>query len=200
LEPTEKSVSWWRNTYWIMVIAFVHTNLSLPGHSRLQVYRGDVHLDTDVAKAIHGSQAIVNALSSWHAPNKDVLASAMQRLIPAMREEGISRIVSLTGAGAFDSSDSLNLFDKAQHALMNAVAAKVLRDAEDHLQLLRESNLDWTVVRSPIMTESGARQYKLQDSFPLPWQTIHRHAVANCIVDLAEANDYSQQAPFITRT
>jgi hypothetical protein len=116
-----------------------------------------------------------------------------------MRSRGISRIISLTGAGAVTESDKLNPIDRLGHTFFNTVAPQVLRDAEDHITLLRDSELDWTVVRSPVMTESGSRKYELQAEPPSPWQTIHRHAVARCLADQVDSRLYLQEAPFIIR-
>ncbi len=181
------------------VVAFVHSSNSLPYHARLKIRQGDVHESDDIAAAVAGSKAVVSCLSSWHAPDKDVLSAAMQRLVPAMRQAGITRVVSLTGAGAFDLGDTPSLFYRAQHIMMNATTPKVLRDAEDHIQLLRESRLHWTVLRSPVMNESGSRDYALQANPPAPWKTVHRHAVARCLADMVESMEYDRQAPFIVR-
>lgn len=181
------------------VVAFVHEKNSLPTHSKLGIQKGDIHSSDDIAKAIERSEAVVSVLSSWQAPGKDVLSAAMQRLIPAMRAQNISRVISLTGAIAFDSKDRVGILDNVQHALLNAVSPKVLRDAEDHLRLLRDSGLKWTVVRSPLMVKFGSPAYKLQNVFPAPWATIHYQAVAECIINLVETSEYAQQAPVITR-
>jgi hypothetical protein len=116
-----------------------------------------------------------------------------------MRTANISRIISVTGAGAFASSDAPNIFDRSQHVLLNTIAPKVLRDSEEHIRLLSESGLDWTVLRSPVMTETGAITYQLDNRFPLPWQTIHRQAVVDCMVELLGDTEYLGQSPFITR-
>lgn len=181
------------------VAAMIHHQNSLPKHARLRIHEGDIHIASDIATAIEDSKAVVSCLSSWHAPEKDILSSAMQHLIPEMRARGILRIVSLTGAGAATQGDKLDPIDQLGHVLFNTIAPKVLRDAEDHITLLRDSGLDWTVVRSPVMTESGSRKYELQADPPSPWQTIHRHAVARCLADQVDSRLYLQEAPFIIR-
>jgi putative NADH-flavin reductase len=181
------------------VVAFVHTRSDFADHDRLTVVSGDIHESNDVSKAIAGCDGVISALGSWHTREKNILSSAMERLIPAMRAAHITRIVSLTGAGAFVGEERYTLFEQASHALINAFAPKILRDSEAHIALLQESNLDWTVVRSPVMTESGTEAYALRRSAPLPWQTIHRQAVATCLVQLVQNGEYAEQAPFIVR-
>lgn len=180
------------------VVAFVH-RADLPAHDRLTIVRGDVHQSEDIIRAVNGSQAVISTLGSWHTPDKNVLSSAMERLIPAMKDAGINRVISLTGASAFSSHDTPSLFDKLQHTALNAIAPRILRDGEEHIRLLEESGLDWTVIRSPVMNEIGTTGFILSPHFPLPWQTIHRSAVATCMVEMLENSNYSKQAPFIVR-
>jgi putative NADH-flavin reductase len=181
------------------VVAFVHSSSSLPVHINLRLERGDVHEGRDIANVINGSQAVISCLGSWHTPDKNILSSAMQRLIPAMQQQNISRIISVTGSGAFAPGDTPTPFDKVQHAVFNLMAPKVLRDGEEHIRLLHESKLDWTVIRSPIMNEYGTSQYRLQAALPSPVQTIHRHAVADAMVAMLEDSSHERQAPCIVR-
>ena len=182
------------------VKAFVHNNSSLTDNKNLTLHKGDIYSSDDVLNAVKGSDAVISCLSSWHSPNKDILSSAMKNLIPAMKSSSVNRVITLTGSGAFYQKDKPNLFDKSQHSLMMALAKKVLADAEDHINLLETSSLDWTVLRSPVMTELGSADFKLQDGFPAPWATIHRHAVAKSLVELACSNDHIRKAPVITRS
>lgn len=182
------------------VTALIHHHSSLPADPELTLLAGDIHESQDIADALRGSQAVISCLGSWHTKEKNILSSAMERLIPAMRQAGIRRIISLTGAAALAPHDQPTLWDTAQHALLNAVAPKILRDGEDHIGLLAESGLDWTVIRSPIMNETGTRTYQLHNRPPQPWHTIHRQAVANCLVDLLANASQVNKAPFISRT
>jgi putative NADH-flavin reductase len=181
------------------VVAFIHNHSSLGDHQNLTLVRGDVHHGDDISQAIAGSDAVISALGSWHTPDKNILSSAMERLIPAMRAAGIQKIISLTGAGAFAPQDSPNIFETTGHVFLNAMAPKVLRDSEEHIRLLSESGLIWTVVRAPIMTEAGSHNYKLGSHVPLPWATIHREAVVDCLVQLLDNTSHQGSAPFINR-
>ena len=181
------------------VTAFIHGPSRLPEHPSLHLVRGDIHSDKDVREALRLSQVVISTLGSWGTKSKDILTAGMQRIIPAMQEANIKRIVSLTGAGAFDAADAPRWFDKLNRFILSLVAPKILKDGEDHIALLRASGLNWMVVRSPIMRESDKRGYTLSGVAPLPWDTIHRHDVVDAIVQLALSNDRVASAPFITK-
>lgn len=183
------------------VTAFVHSTPQSFKHKNLTVVQGDIYEADSVTQAIKGSNVVVSALGSWGTSGKDVLSVAMQHIIPVMQELNISKVISLTGAGAEAAGDRPPFFITASRPFMKIAAGKILRDGERHIELLAESKLDWTVVRSPIMTGHGdAADYKLVFEYPKPWQTVNRQSVAEAMVDLIESAEYNRQAPFIVRS
>lgn len=178
------------------VRAFVHSHNDLPPHPELTIIKGDVRSADDVAAALDGADCVLSALSSWKSPQKDVLQTAMERIIPAMRTAGISRIVSLTGAEARAQGDKLSLVHRVAHAALGIIAGGVLHDGEKHIAALEISGLDWFVLRSPIMADRPAGSFALTTERPMPWERISRQAVVNAMIN--ELTDpHSQQSLFI---
>ena len=181
------------------VVAFVYRNTGLSTHSNLVIIEGDVHSADDVAQALKGTEVVVSALGSWGTKTKDILTAGMTNIVPAMQEQHIRRIVSLTGADAWDATDKPSFVRSVFHLFLKCVAPKILRDGERHIAILRSSGLDWTVVRSPVMKEQGKRGYVLQDRPLMPWDTIARDDVADAMLQLVKTGEFSQQSPFIRR-
>lgn len=182
------------------VTAFVHSESNLSHHPYLTIHRGDIRVLSDVERALSGSQAVISALGSWHAPTKDILSSGMENIIPAMKKRGITRIVSLTGADARTPGDTLSRLHRLSHFAISLFAPKVLRDGEKHIRMLYNSGLDWTVVRSPVMVEFGnPAHYRLSSVRPAPWAIIHRTSVAMSMLDAAERSRNINEAPYISR-
>jgi putative NADH-flavin reductase len=183
-----------------IVMAFVHRSHQLPASERLKIIQGDIYNAEDVDRAIAGSTVVISVLGSWSAPKKDILTVGMTHIIASMQRHGISRIVSLTGAEARASGDDLSIVHRLMHTALRIVAGKVLTDGERHIQLLAQSGLDWTVVRSPVMS---ARQPSgivndLTMRRPLPWQLIPRRLVVQCTVDLINDTAWLRKAPYLT--
>ncbi len=183
------------------VTAFVHHESRLPGNPKLKVVQGDIHRRQDVAKAVKGADVVISALGSWGTKSKDIVSSGMANIVPAMQDNKVRRIISLTGADARAEGDSPGLVNRLSHALIKlGPPRKILADSERHIRLLEESGLDWTVVRSPIMNERGdAMRFKLSSRRPMPWATVNRRSVAAGMLRLIEDRKYSGQAPFIVR-
>jgi putative NADH-flavin reductase len=176
------------------VTAFVHSH-DLPEAPHLNSVHGDIYDRSSVGAAIANQEIIVSALSSWGSEDKNVLSTAMQMIVPAAEKAGIRRLVSLTGDGAQAADDSVSVLKHLTHPLFNLVAPKILRDSEDHIEILTHSKLKWVVLRSPVMTNRPAGRYVLSEKSAS--LLIPRASVAKAMSDLAESNEYTCRAPFI---
>lgn len=180
------------------VTAFVHSDPKQRVDDVTYI-SGDVHDASNVRDALEDTEVVISALGSWGTKEKDILSSAMQNLIPAMRQRGIRRIISLTGADAKLPKEPVPLPAKLSRFAFSLIAGKVLRDGEVHLRLLASSDLDWTVLRSPIMNEKRGMGYTLLETPPAPWSKIHRYAVARAMVEQIEDTKHIRQAPYLHR-
>jgi len=181
------------------VVAFVHSHNLFSPTGKLVVVQGDIYSASDVAKALKGSSAVLSCLGSWGTPKKNVLTTAMHAILPAMREQQIERIVTLTGSGAADPHARPGVVHRLLLRLLAPFpAGKVFRDGEEHLRLLAMSELEWTSLRSPVMNNLGS-SYALNLKPAKPWETIGRDSVAAAMLDQLETATYVGQAPIIHR-
>lgn len=179
------------------VTAFAHGASPFTPTKNLTVVQGDIHNAGDVKAALAGSDAIISTLGSWHTLSEDILTSAMKNIIPVAETQGIKRLVSLTGSQAALPDEKLRLFERLFRFALTIIAHKILVDGENHLRLLAASQLDWTVIRSPIMKTSAKTGYRLSLAAPSPVATVSRAAVAQAITDQLQAQDYIKMAPHI---
>lgn len=184
-----------------IVRAFVHGNNPFMNNDSLQVIHGNIYNENDVVEALRGSEAVISTLGSWGTPKKDILSEGMKNIIPAMHNLKINKIVSLTGSGCKSEQEANSPTRFLNRLPLLIIAPKVLKDAEDHIKLLEKSSLDWTILRSPIMSNSGnPKQFKIVDKIPMPWAIINRKSVAVAMLDLLENSTETIQAPFIVKS
>ncbi len=184
----------------ITVTAFVHGPAKLPRHKGLKIVQGDVRNPADVDSALRGNDAVISTLGSWGTKSKDILSAGMGVIVPAAEKQGISRLVSLTGADAWADSEKNGIVRQATHFGLSLAAPKILKDGEKHIQILESSKLNWVVLRSPVMVSRGNHGYKFSNNPPKPWSTINRQDVADAMVELALSKKPSRTCPFITRS
>ncbi len=179
------------------VTAFVHGSSPFESNEKLRIVYGDIHNFANVIEALDRSEAVISCLGSWGTKDKDILSSAMKNIIPAMEKQNIKRIISLTGSAAIFPGETLRLVDKLNRGVLSIVAGKILTDGENHLQQLVESNLRWTVIRSPVMKSSQDATYTLSLIASSPFATVSRNAVAKAMVDQLSETNFINAAPHI---
>lgn len=181
------------------VTAFVHSKgLNSISSEKLHIIKGNIHDAIAVKRAIHGSQIVVSTLGSWGSKTKDIVGTAAINVVPAMDAEHIKRFISLTGSAACLPNQPETVLQHASRILLSIIAKPILTDGETHLRILSASDLDWTTVRSPTMSNKKSSTYKLSTVPPAPWVMVSRDAVVAALVELIEKGGYSKQAPFIS--
>ncbi|MCA9327096.1 NAD(P)H-binding protein [Candidatus Saccharibacteria bacterium] len=181
------------------VVATVHSKNPFEKHPSLTVAELDIHDQKAVDAAIRGADAVVSTVSNWGSETGDVLTAAMRAIVPAMKKHHVMRLISLTGNAAFSPDDKPSLVQKANRAMLQRIAPKVLADGEKHMEVLRQTDLDWTVIRSPVMNTLGKEAYKLKKELSGGAATIHRQSVAQAIVDQLHDGTWLRQTPTIWR-
>jgi len=136
------------------VTALVRTPSSFPiKHERLNVIQGSVEDAAKVAQAVAHADAVLSVLGHTKSSNKDVLTVGTRNIVNAMQQHGVRRLISLTGAGVRDPQDQPKLVDKVFGFALGRLQPDLLRDSENQTKVIQGSDLDWTVVRGPRLTE-----------------------------------------------
>lgn len=137
------------------VVALVRDPAKLPvSHANLTTIKGDASDAAAVERAIAGSDAVISALGQVKGSPKDIQTTATRNIVAAMERHGVRRLVSLTGAGVPASQDQPKLIDRIIKFALVTLSGDVLRDAEAHTAVIRSSNLDWVIVRGPMLTDA----------------------------------------------
>lgn len=183
------------------VIAFVYNQKSANMFpSEVVVKVGDIMNYEKVLDAITGSNTIISVVGHISGSDPLMQTKGIANIVKAMKEQGISRILSLTGTGAREDYDSPSLLDKILNFFIKFVDPERINDGVQHVRVLKESGLDWTVLRVLKLTNSSAEitNYELNDGGPVEW-TTSRKKVAKILVDLISNNSYIKKLPVVIR-
>jgi putative NADH-flavin reductase len=165
----------------------------------LTVVRGDALDETAVAEAIAGADAVISALGPRGAtrPSSGLLAGAAFNTVGAMRQTGARRLICVSAAGAFITGDP-NMSWLVKQVLPR-VFAKPFADVRRMEDVVRESGLDWTLVRATRLVNSPATgQYRVSPDYPPPGGgKISRADVAHFIAATLTGNSWQRSAPVL---
>ncbi len=182
------------------VRAFVRDASRLPiRHERLQIVEGDVLNATSVEQAVPSTDAVLSALGHTTTSTNDVQTVGVENIVGAMKKSGVSRLVSLTGAGVRDPKDRPKLVDKVFGLLLKLLQPAVLRDAKRHAEVIKTSGLDWVIVRAPRLTD-GPRsgEYHVGYVGKNSGTKISRADVADFMLRQSTDDKYLHQQPMIS--
>jgi putative NADH-flavin reductase len=178
------------------VVAFVRSPGKLGVENPdLTVVEGDVYTGEGVAEAVTGADAVVSVLGQTGDGPDDLLTVAGDHVIEAMEEAGVDRLVTLVGAGVREDGESVSLSGRVMGTALRLVAGEVLADAAEHVQRVRTSGLEWTVVRAPRLVDGeGTGDYRAGD-IALGFESVVRADVARFMLDCLEDERYVGEMP-----
>jgi putative NADH-flavin reductase len=139
------------------VRAFVRTPSKITiQHPYLTLFQGDSMDAGAVYKALAEQEAVISVLGPERPPVPEMMEKSAQNIVTAMKKHGIYRLVSTTGAGVWQQKDQPKPIDYLIAILLNIFAKEVLRDSAANVEVIKASNLDWTIVRFPRLTDGPA--------------------------------------------
>jgi putative NADH-flavin reductase len=167
--------------------------------TNIEIIEGDASDSQSVDKTIEGTDAVINVLG--HAKNspKNILATSTAHIISGMNQHRLERIVLLTGAGVRVDGDEPKLFDRFIAFLLKILQGPLLRDSKKSVYLLHNSDLVWTVVRAPLLTEKpGNQKYSVGMVGKNTGPKLSRENAAAFMLDIVEKDQYIRQSPMIS--
>lgn len=167
----------------------------------LDLARGDAA--EILADGLAGARAVVSALGP-DTKGKPVMAAAAEATLAAARKAGTGRLVWMTGAGVKLEGDAPSLVRTVVRGIMSLAAGEVLRDSEAAARLIAGSDLDWTIVRAPMLNDDPPSGRLEASRTPPRPAALSRDEIAGFLLDCAAggggagADRWSRAAPFLS--
>jgi putative NADH-flavin reductase len=163
--------------------AFVHRPKAIPTeHPHLSIVLGDALNMQKVAKAIQGHDAVISALGvkTTQALKSPGTAISMEtdNIINSMQQHHVRRLLFISSFGV---NEEVFLLEKL---LLRTVLKNLFQDIPAQEALIRDSDLDWTIIR-PARLTFGSRtgKYRAGEHIKInPFSHISRSDVADYIV------------------
>jgi len=168
-------------------------------NAQLTVVAGDVLDRVAVGQTVAGSDAVVSVFGHVKGSPPSIQADGTAVIVEAMRADGVTRIVSLSGGGVPAPNDRPGIADRVIKLLLRAFAGQVLEDAIVHVRVLEDSGVEWTVVRAPRLTDHPGR-----GEFRVGWvgvnasTKISRDDLAAFVISQIDDPTYVRQMPFVS--
>lgn len=167
--------------------------------SKSEVIVGDIENLQNVIQTVEGCNFVVSLVGHTPTSGKNFQSIGTKNIVKAMKQFEVKRLISLTGAGVLFDGDQPGFIDKAITLLLSIFAKDRLNDGIEHAKIIKESKLDWTVVRVPMLNNKVAKNnYKISfvGDTTLDIQ-ISRQDLAIAILDILQKNNVYRKMPYI---
>ena len=164
------------------VTALVRTPAAFPmQHEQLTLIQGDVRDAASVEAVVAGQNAVLSALGTNQRGPVSVCTDGIQNILLAMTRAQVRRLLVVSAYGTAESHHR-NLYN---FLLWTLLKEKML-DKEQMEDLIKHSDVDWTLIRPPGLT-NGPRTQQYRSGLDLHMHVtshISRADVAACILQL----------------
>ena len=157
---------------------------------------GNVLDPRKVQEALGGADAVVVSLGNRSDSPENTVSEGTKNIITAMQTLGIKRLVVVTSLGVGDSKNQVPFVFKI---VMKTVMRKVMEDKEQQEKLVRESELDWVILRPGELID-GPRtgQYAFGTDQSIMAEAISRADLAEFTLKQCVDDQFLQKAVAIT--
>jgi len=167
-------------------------------NARLDHRIGNVANLIEVLNAVPGHDAVVSALGASTPFKRDpALVEGIRNIVSAMEQLDIKRFVYESFLGVKENRDELGFFI---NNVLSRLLKNVIADHEEKERIIKNSKLDWTIVRPPKLTNGPftgnyrTGEHITSRSLILK---ISRADVAAFMLDLLASKQYIRQSPRI---
>jgi putative NADH-flavin reductase len=185
------------------VTAFVRNPEKLKiSNTRLRVVQGDVLQRRSIDKIIGGHDVIICCLGAPAAKAGQLRSDGTKNIINSMQHHGISRLICQTSLGFGDSEAVLN---HTSFFFKKIIVPYLLRKTfADHLlqeTFIKESGLNWTIVRPGTMTNgkfTGNYKHGFSYSDKTLKVKVSRADVSDFLIKQISSNQYQNKVTGIS--
>jgi putative NADH-flavin reductase len=149
-----------------------------------------------LTKALQGIDAVVVSLNINRTSDNPfgkvvspftLISDSVKALISAMVKNNVKRIITVSASGVGDSWNDMYLI--ARLLIRYSNIWKAYEDHEKQEQIVRQSQMDWTIVRPVMLNDKDSDEYNATIGKPTSG-SISRKGVAKFILDALESEKY----------
>jgi len=168
-------------------------------NSSVQIIQGNVNSYDDVKLLLKDCDAVISMLGLG-IPNseKNIFSTSTQNILKAMKEFKIDRYLVITGLNVDTPFDQKGPKTKMGTDWMKANFPETTADKQKEYEILSESNVDWTLVRLPLIEqtdEKSAVEVNMEDCLG---DKISATNLALFLIEQLESKSYCKKAPFLS--
>lgn len=172
-------------------------------HSRLTVVQGEYFDGEAIERAVIGTDAVLSVLKPRCYSKEKPVTEWTVHILEAMKRQGVRRIVAVSTVSAMSLDDLPSVSFKLRLAvgIDKFTIGPAYEDMVSVVNVIRESGLDWTIVRMPVVTNSpktGVVRVSSSDGKTEVGAKISREDLAAFLLSQVSDLKYLRQTPLVS--
>jgi putative NADH-flavin reductase len=165
---------------------------------QVEMVEGNVSDYNSVLQLIENCQAVISTLGMGiPASEPTIFSESTIHVIRAMNACQISRYIVTTGLNVDTPFDSKKSKTAMATEWMKSNYPRSTADRQLEYEILRKSNLDWTLVRLPLIKLTDQRFLAEATLEDCEGDEISATDLANFLIEQLNSNSYIKQSPFV---
>ena len=159
---------------------------------------GDVRDQAAVERVIKAADAVVSAIGGTGRDNPDLLLDGTANVLAAANRLDVPRLIVIQGFHLPFPGDPRTLGRPLMATMLRAWNRHLSADTYRMAEVLRSSELDWTLIRMPRLTAGPpGEDYRTGRLALGPWSTVTTGQVAHFTLTCLDRGSFLRDAPMI---
>jgi hypothetical protein len=125
-------------------------------HDNLRVVEGELTDYEQIEQGLLGSEAVISLLGPLKKSKEPEITNGYKNIISIMKKRGIKRLVTAVSSSYKDPSDRFQFMVEFGIILLKILASPILKDIVGTGNQIRNSGLDWVMIRIPMLKSTPA--------------------------------------------
>jgi putative NADH-flavin reductase len=165
-------------------------------NSLIEIIKGDARNYDAIQQLLFGCNVVVSTLGQ-PKEGPPIFSSATKSIIAAMQQNNIQRYIVTTGLSVNTPFDKKGEKTKFATEWMYKNYPATTYDKQMEHDILCDSNVDWTLIRLPLIELTGDNTQTAVSLEDCPGNTISAASLANFIIQQFTGRAFIRKSPFI---
>lgn len=165
----------------------------------IEIVYGDARDYDAISNLLKDCTAVISTLGQPKGESS-IFSDATGNVLRVMKEQKVSRYLVTTGLNVDAPGDEKRESVRLATAWMYQNYPETTKDKQVEYELLAESDVDWTLVRLPMIIQTEERFPMKVDLTDCPGEKISAADLAGFLVDQLSGEEYIRKSPFIANS
>jgi putative NADH-flavin reductase len=169
--------------------------------NKIEIITGNVFESSSIDAAIEGAEVVLSTIGppQRNPGNPGQYEKAMKDIVSAMDKYGIKRYIHIGGAAHQGGENEVwNFNRKFLRLFLNLFGKQILVAKHLEWEVLKTSDLDWTLVRPPRIRQGKSNGKIVADEKNLIKTEVYVEDLVNFILSQIDSKDWIKKAPLVS--